>query len=402
MGKVQPTYFVSRFEGRLMASVNQKMLGLIVNPVAGLGGKVGLKGSDGLDIQQQARELGAVPEAQDRAAEALRILKKSAGDLEKLVTYPGEMGENAAVRSGFSPTMIGDIHPGETSAEDTQRAAQEMLGLGVDLILFAGGDGTARNICDAVGAAVPAIGIPAGVKIHSAVFGINPASTGELAAQFLNEETEKLRDSEVMDIDEAAYRRGIVSPRLFGYLQVPDHRRLVQARKSPNPVSEDAKLNAIALDVIDNMEKNYYIIGPGTTTRPILTNLGLKKTLIGVDVVFGQKLVIADANEADLLDLLENHTAKVVVTPIGGQGHIFGRGNQQISPKVLRNIGFENIIVISAPEKILSLGGRPLLVDTGDSEIDSGLSQHMKIVTGYGERMVYPVASGVPDETKYE
>jgi predicted polyphosphate/ATP-dependent NAD kinase len=385
-----------------MAFSNQKTLGFIVNPVAGLGGKVGLKGSDGLVIQQRARELGAVPEAPDRATEALRMLKKSASALEKLVTYPGEMGENVVVRCGFSPIIIGDIRHGKTTAADTQRAAQEMLALGADLIMFAGGDGTARNVCDAVGVNVPAIGIPAGVKIHSAVFGINPASTGELAAQFLRDEIRTLREAEVMGIDEAAYREGIVSPRLFGYLQIPYQRRLVQARKSPNPVSEEAVLNAIALDVIDHMDESCYIIGPGTTTRPILTNLGLCKTLIGVDVISGRKLVIADANEAALLELLENHAAKVVITPIGGQGFIFGRGNQQLSPKVLSRIGVDNIIVISTPEKILSLGGRPLLVDTGDHKIDKALSQYIKIITGYDERIVYPVACGVPSEIHLE
>jgi len=374
---------------------NQKMLGFIVNPVAGLGGRVGLKGSDGLVIQQRARELGAVPEALDRAAEALRMLKKSAGDLEKLVTYPGEMGENVALRCGFSPIVIGDINHGQTTAADTQRAAHEMRAMGVNLIMFAGGDGTARNICDAVGISVPSIGIPAGVKIHSAVFGVNPASTGKLAALFLRGEIHMLRDAEVIDIDEVAYRQGNVSQRLFGFLQVPYQRQLVQARKSPNPVTEEAVLNAIALDVIDHMNEDYYIIGPGTTTRPILTNLGLSKTLIGVDVVCGRELVIADANEMSLLELLENQAAKVVVTPIGGQGYIFGRGNQQISPKVLRKIGLDNIIVISAPEKILSLDGRPLLVDTGDYDIDKALSRYIKIVTGYGERIVYPVASGI-------
>jgi predicted polyphosphate/ATP-dependent NAD kinase len=371
------------------------MLGFIVNPIAGLGGKVGLKGSDGLAIQQQARKLGAVPEAQNRAFEAMKMLKKLASDPEKLVTYPGEMGESVAVRCGFSPIIIGDIRHGETTAADTQRAAQEMLALGADLIMFAGGDGTARNICDAVGVAVPAIGIPAGVKIHSAVFGVNPASAGEIAAQFLRGELHTLREAEVMDIDEEAYRQGIVSPRLFGYLQIPYKRRFVQARKSPNPVSGEAVLQAIALDVIDHMDEDCYIIGPGTTTQPILTNLGLNKTLIGVDVVCGRKLVIADANESSLLELLENHAAKVVVTPIGGQGYIFGRGNQQISPKVLRRIGVDNIIVISALEKILSLDGRPILVDTGDHEIDRALSRYIKVITGYGERIVYPVESGL-------
>ena len=197
-----------------------------------------------------------------------------------------------------------------------------------------------------------------------------------------------------MDIDEEAYRQGIVTPRLFGYLKIPYQRRLVQARKSPNPISEDAKLNAIALDVIDRMGEDCFIIGPGTTTRPILTNLGLEKTLIGVDVVYKRKLVIADANEASLLELLEKHSAKIVVTPIGGQGFILGRGNQQISPKVLRKVGIDNIIVVSALEKILSLSGRPLLVDTGEVELDLALSQHIQIVTGYGERIVYRIGSG--------
>jgi predicted polyphosphate/ATP-dependent NAD kinase len=378
-----------------MASSNQKMLGLIINPVAGLGGKVGLKGSDGFDIQQQARELGAVPEAHQRAAEALQGMKKSASELVKILTFPNEMGEDTAIDCGYSLTVIGDIQQGKTTAADTQRAAQKMLESGVDLILFAGGDGTARNVCDTVGLSVPTIGIPAGVKMHSAVFGVNPASAGEIAAQFLRGEIQTLRDAEVMDIDETAYRQGIVSPRLFGYLQIPYQRRLVQARKSPNPVSEQAILNAIALDIIDNLDENCYIVGPGTTTRPILTNLGLSKTLIGVDVLCERELVIADANEAALLELLENRTAKVVVSPIGGQGYIFGRGNQQISPEVLRRVGLENIIVISPPEKILSLGGRPLLVDTGDRELDQTLSGYLKIVTGYGDQMVYRVSSGL-------
>jgi predicted polyphosphate/ATP-dependent NAD kinase len=381
--------------GRMMAPWNRRTLGFIVNPVAGLGGRVGLKGSDGLAVQQQARELGAVPEAPDRAAEAMKNVKESAGDLERVVTYPSEMGEDVAVRCGFSPIIIGDICPGKTTPADTQRAAREMRASGVDLIMFAGGDGTARDVCEAVGDTVPAIGIPAGVKIHSAVFGVNPTSAGELAALFLRDEIRTLRNAEVMDIDEEAYRQGIVSPRLFGYLKVPYQKRLVQARKSPNPVSEETVLNAMALDVIDHMDEDCYIIGPGTTTRPILTNLGFSKTLIGVDVVCGRELVIADANERSLLELLENRSAKVVVTPIGGQGYIFGRGNQQISPKVLRKVGLENIIVISAPEKILSLSGRPLLVDTGDHEIDKALSGSMKITTGYGERIVYPVASGI-------
>jgi predicted polyphosphate/ATP-dependent NAD kinase len=142
------------------------------------------------------------------------------------------------------------------------------------------------------------------------------------------------------------------------------------------------------------MDDYLYIIGPGTTTQPILTCLGLNKTLVGVDVVCKRKLVKEDANETDLLEFLETRPSKVIVTPIGGQGFIFGRGNQQISPKVLKKVGLDNIIVISPPEKILSLGGRPLLVDTGDRELDNALSRHIKVITGYGERMVYLVKRG--------
>lgn len=377
-----------------MAILNQRKLGFIVNPVAGLGGRVGLKGSDSPIIQQQARELGAIPEAFDRASEALYVLKTSAAELDKLVTCPGQMGEITAVGCGFSPVIIGDISKGITTSADTRRAAQEMLKLGVDLIMFAGGDGTARDIYEAVGDLVPVIGIPAGVKMHSAVFGVNPASAGKLASQFLRDEIHTLRNAEVMDLDEDAYREGIVSPFLFGYLRIPYTRRLVQSRKSPNPVSEKAILHAIAMDVIDHMDDSCYIIGPGTTTQTILSSLGIKKTLIGVDVIRNRKLVIADANERSLLELLEIYAAKVVVTPIGGQGFIFGRGNQQISPKVLEKVGLDNIVVISVPEKIHLLGGNPLLVDTGDPEIDQAMSRHIRIITGYRERIVYPVKGG--------
>ncbi len=367
---------------------------MIVNPVAGLGGRVGLKGSDGLDIQKKARELGALPVSIDRAIEALQGLSP-ARDMVELITCPGEMGEWAAARCGFSPTTVGPIRPGETTAEDTRNAAREMRAMGVGLLLFAGGDGTARDIYEAVGDTVPALGIPAGVKIHSAVFGINPSSAGRLALQFLMGDVSTLRDGEVMDLDEEAYRQGIVSPRLYGYLRIPYERRLVQARKSPSPAAQEVTLDAIAFDVIDRMlDDHLYLIGPGTTTRPILTNLGLEKSLIGIDVLRGRELIVADANEADLLRLIENHPAKIVVTPIGGQGYIFGRGNQQFSPPVLRKVGKENIVVVSTLDKILSLNGWPLLVDTGDQETDQALSGHIEVVTGYGERIIYRVSAG--------
>lgn len=369
------------------------MLGLIVNPVAGLGGRVGLKGSDGAEIQRRARELGALPLALERAATALQRLDFPRASVE-MMTYPGEMGEGAARACGFEPTVIGSIQPGSTSAEDTMAAAREMQHRGVRLILFAGGDGTARDMVRAIGDSLPVLGIPAGVKILSAAFATSPSAAGELACRFLAGEVTRLREAEVLDLDEEAYRAGRVSPQLFGYLKVPYQRRLLQGRKSPSGPDEHGTLQAIAQDVVDQMHDDVvYIVGPGTTTRPILSHLGLEKTLIGVDVLLNRRLLLADANETSLLGALKDHSARIVVTPIGGQGYLFGRGNQQISPAILRSVGKENIIVVAAPEKIYALRGRPLLVDSGDPGVDRLLSGYVPVISGYRERIVYRVAS---------
>jgi predicted polyphosphate/ATP-dependent NAD kinase len=376
-----------------------KKLGLIVNPTAGLGGAVGLKGSDGLAIQAQARALGAVPMAQERAREALQELASLREEIQ-LVTYPGEMGASAALACGFTPVVIGQIKPGQTTGTDTQQAARAMQQMGVALILFAGGDGTARDIyqgleiATAAVEAVPVLGIPAGVKIHSAVFATHPRSAGELARLYLQGRISRLREAEVMDIDEEALRQGTVSASLYGYLEIPFQRRLVQNMKSGSPAGEQASLSAIAQTVIDQMQPGRLVIlGPGTTTRAVTDHLGLPKTLIGVDVLLDGKLIAADANEKDLLALLDNYPAQIVITPIGGQGYLFGRGNQQISPAVIRRVGVEHILVISAPNKIVALGGRPLLVDSGDTDLDRLLAGYTRIITGYNEQMVYKVSN---------
>ncbi|MEA3339384.1 MAG: ATP-NAD kinase family protein [Chloroflexota bacterium] len=384
------------------------MLGLIVNPVAGLGGRVGLKGSDGAAIQRQALALGAVPRSQERAILGLARIEPVKDGLE-IVAYPGEMGADVARVCGFAPTVIGAIEPGETTPQDTQNAAVEMLRLGVDLLLFAGGDGTARDVYNAIGEKLPALGIPAGVKIHSAVYGANPVSAGNLAASFLAGRVSRLREAEVMDVDEDAVRRGIVSARLYGYLRIPFERRLLQGLKTPTAPGERAAQQAIAADVVGRMEDGWlYVIGPGTTTRAIADRLGVEKTLIGVDVVRVEsregrvergELVAVDVNEARLLELVDDRKFKIVVTPIGGQGYIFGRGNQQISPEVLKQVGAdgehskENIIVVSTTGKIHSLGGRPLLVDTGDRKVDEMLSGYVRVITGYDEQIVYRAES---------
>jgi predicted polyphosphate/ATP-dependent NAD kinase len=367
-------------------------LGVIVNPIAGIGGRVGLKGSDGAEIQKEAFALGALLEAQDRAIQALERVKPLRVDLQ-VITYPTEMGEDAARACGLQPTVIGAIQQGETTAEDTRNAATEMLRLGVSLLLFAGGDGTARDIYNAIGQTLPVLGIPAGVKIHSAVFATNPMNAGELAASYLHGRVTGLREAEVMDIDEEAFRQGIVSAKLYGYLRIPFRTRLVQSVKTPSSPGEEASMEAIACDIINRMEDDcLYIIGPGTTTRAITSRLGLGKALIGVDVVAAGKLIAMDVNESQLLELLQGRKARIIVTPIGGQGCLFGRGNQQISPQVIEKVGRENIIVVGTAGKINALRGRPLWVDTGERAVDQKLSGYVKVVTGYNEQAVYKIS----------
>ncbi len=365
-------------------------LGLIINPIAGIGGRVGLKGSDGLDIQQKALELGAEPQSHLRAAMALEALLPLKDSIE-LLTPPGSMGADTARRSGFAPQVIGAPRE-RTSAEDTRQAGREMLASPVDLILFAGGDGTARDVYTAVGEALPVLGIPAGVKIFSAVFATHPRLAGEIAAAFLQGEGMHLRDSEVVDLDEEAYRAGAVATRLYGFLKVPYRPHLLQNRKVPTPASESVRLEAIAQEVIESMVPGrLYVLGPGTTTRAIAARLGYPKTLVGVDVYTREGVVALDVSESRLLELLADRPATIVVTPIGGQGFLFGRGNQQIGPRVLEKVGRDQIIVVSLSEKLNALRSEPLLVDSGDPQVDAMLAGYVPVIVGYHEKVVYRI-----------
>jgi len=375
--------------------LEKRKLGLIVNPIAGMGGRVGLKGSDGYKILRRARQLGAEPESPGRAATALKRISRIKDSIE-LITYPYEMGEDEAKECGFSPTVLGSVTKGNTTSGDTENAAQEMLKLGVALLLFAGGDGTARDIYRVIGSKIPVLGIPAGVKIHSAVYASTPQNAGDLAAMYLGGESSgiRLREAEVMDIDEQAFRENRLSAKLYGYLKVPYERRLVQSAKAGSVSGEETAMDAISCDVINNMKDDYlYIIGAGTTTRGIMEKLGLKNTLLGIDAAYKGNLVGSDLNEAQLLKLIEGKKAKIVATVIGGQGFIFGRGNQQISAQVIKKVGRENIIVVATKNKILSLGGNPLLVDTGDDEVNKMLTGYSKVVTGLNERVMVRVAA---------
>ncbi len=366
-------------------------LGVIVNPIAGMGGAVGLKGTDAA-ILPEARARGAVPRAADRMAAALTSLVAAYDGALEVVAAKGDMGEAVVRGIGLDPATIPGGVTGNTGAADTVRAAAALMQAGVELLLFAGGDGTARCIFAAIGERVPALGVPAGVKMHSAVFGPTPRAAGELAARFLAGGV-KLTPAEVMDIDEDAYRSGVVSASLFGMLAVPFDRAALQGVKVGAFNSDAAAMAAIAADVLERMRPDrLYVLGPGTTTRAIAQRLGVGKTLLGVDVVCDGKVLCAEATEADLLAAIPPEGADIIVTPIGGQGHFLGRGNQQISAAVLRRVGLRHLVVVATPQKLASLHAATLRVDTGDADLDRALAGYRRVITGYRQEAVCPVA----------
>ena len=359
------------------------LLGFIINPLAGMGGSVGLKGTDGEAIVNEAMRRGARPTAGGRAAKAIARLTASFPQVNVL-TAAGPMGEQVVREAGIEPSVLDFPHAGSSTSADTRRAARSMADQGANLIFFAGGDGTARDIFSASGAQVPILGVPAGVKMHSAVFGTTPANAGNLAALFLSgSPSAHLRDAEVMDLDEDAIRAGTVSAQLHGYARSPFERRLVQNAKAGSIPGENETLDAVARQVAEGMrDGRVYIPGPGTTTRRLADALGIPSTLLGVDAVLDRQAVGLDVNEQALLRIIEGREAEIIVSVLGGQGSLFGRGNQQISAEVIRRVGRDRIKVISTIEKLINLPAGALLVDTGDPEIDAMLTGHLPVITG--------------------
>ena len=368
----------------------KKKLGLIVNPIAGMGGKVGLKGSDGQKTLNYARELGAKPESNLKTKYALEHLLSLNDDFD-LITCSGLMGENVAKDCGVTPIIIG-LHNSDTTSEDTIRAANEMKNLDVSLILVAGGDGTARDIYNSIGESIPVLGIPSGVKIYSGIYGLTPYYAGEAAAKFLSGDLSAVKLAEIMDIDENAFRNGKLSVQVYGYMYTLDAPTLVQGSKNATITTEKEEFIGISKELIRIMENDtYYLISSGTTFQPFMEELGLQNTLLGVDIIYNNKLVANDVNENTILEFINNNNSKIIVTIIGGQGYIFGRGNQQISSKIIKTIGKENIIVVSSSSKLTAFSGKPLRVDTGDRDLDNYLSGYMPIITGFKQSHMYKV-----------
>ncbi|MDR0373431.1 MAG: ATP-NAD kinase family protein [Nitrososphaerota archaeon] len=366
----------------IRSSIPRKTLGFIVNPVAGMGGVVGLKGTDGRQTLQQAIALGAKPIAAERAEIFLTELL-SAKSYLKLVVGAGGMGENTAKKLGYVCNVIGETKT-ETTSEDTQTVAKAIVEEGIDLLVYCGGDGTTRDIQKVVGMKLPALGVPTGVKMHSALFAINPQAAARVVIQYLWSGL-PVQEAEVMDINEQAFREGHLSAELYGYMLSPFEPHLIQGNKLESPITENEVENqaAIALYIIEEMQQGIiYVVGPGTTTRTVADLLDQKKTLLGVDLFLDKKIIAQDVNEKQILEQLNNRPAKILITPIGGQGFIFGRGNQPISAKVIRQVGIGNIIIIATKSKLDRLNH--LRVDTGDVALDAEFrGQGVRVIFDY-------------------
>lgn len=370
-------------------------VGVVVNPIAGMGGRVGLKGTDGKVEEAKAR--GAEPRAPNRAVTALSALRSRRDDVT-ILTAAGAMGANAAREAGFDPEVVyapdgadgerkaesaemGDSVP-ETSAADTREVVREFVARAVDLVLFVGGDGTAVDVANALEEAsdgpveIPMLGVPAGVKIYSSVFGVTPPDAGRIAASF-----DHVESREVNDIDEAAYREGEVRTTLRAVVPVP----VADAVQSSKQVA-GGSVEGIAEGFADEVEEGVtYVLGPGSTVGAIKRELGMDPSPLGVDVYRDGEVLVQDANEAEILDALGERNV-IVVSPIGGQGFIFGRGNHQISPPVIRTSSVE---VVASPSKLDDVG--VLRVDTDDPDVNESLKGWQKVRVGRFEHRLLKV-----------
>jgi predicted polyphosphate/ATP-dependent NAD kinase len=304
------------------------------------------------------------------------------------------MGEDAFRESGADHRYSVVYRPGEqTTADDTRSACRIFAREGVDIVVFCGGDGTARDVYDVIGTDIPLLGIPAGVKMHSGVFGITPKAAAEVLDAFVSGEA-RIEEGEVVDLDEDDYRAGRIDLKLHGYASVPVIPELVQDMKTVfTEADEAAYKDAIAAFVREIVQEDLdalYILGPGSTVRAVARALGVDKTLLGVDLYAEGRIIASDVGERQILEALERFDReRIIATPIGAQGFVFGRGNQQISPEVIRRVGPNNVMVVATPRKLRST---PFLrVDTGDPEVDALFSGYLKVISGYHDYIMKKV-----------
>lgn len=379
----------SGWDGQIMSRVQemQHRIGFLINPIAGMGGRVGLKGTNG--VLEEAKRLGAQPIAAERGRQFLAAFQRLYPEYKSIqwVTCPEPMGAKILLDTGIVPEVVPMDLMEQTQAEDTQKAVQLFCERAVELIVFVGGDGTARDILDGLvnNETMLVLGVPAGVKMYSGIFAFSPEAAAGVVVDWLEGET--LEESfEVMDADEESIRQDQFVIKLYGYMQGPLVPARMQGAKLTSPTTVDERENqeAVARTILEDMKDDgAYILGPGSTVRAVADALGIEKTLLGVDVYLDGKVYL-DVNEQQLLDVIPDFlNTWIIVSPIGNQGMLFGRGNQQISPNIIRKIPPEQILVIATHSKIESLAERGLHIDTGDLAIDKMLSGFIRVLVDY-------------------
>ncbi len=370
--------------------VSNLRVGFLVNPIAGMGGSVGLKGTDG-DLLYEALRRGSKPVAPYRALRFLKRLKELTNDV-LLIIPPKSMGLDY-VRGFFTSYHLLDVDVGGiTSREDTLNTCKLMTEEGVDLVVFVGGDGTARDIYNVVRTSIPILGVPSGVKMYSGVFASSPEAAAEVVSLYIKG-LASIELGEIADVDESYLSSDVLKVRVYGIAKVPYVRDLIIPSKDFSS-SDEIDKEEVAEYVVSNIIKpnTLYILGPGTTIKAIADKLGINKTLLGVDAVYNGELVGKDLSEYQILELLKVYSpAKIIVTPIGRQGFIFGRGNQQISARVIRTVGKSNIIIVATRSKMTGL--KVLRVDTGDVDLDRELEGYVRVITGFNEEFIAKVVS---------
>ena len=365
-------------------------VGVLVNPDAGLGGRLGFKGSDGR--AKEARAAGAEDRAGPRMLQCMTKLQQLLNSglnrtdaKPQFLTWQGRMGGDWL--GDFKFTNIGKS-PSETTAEDTSILVSNLLSSEVDVIIYAGGDGTTRDIVNAMnGDETPLIGVPGGVKMHSGCFATTPNAAAEVLLSFLQGDLLS-SITEVMDLDEEVYQRGEWKVRMYGEAWTPASPRFMQGSKQQvERASEDEIIEGLAnhvADLINEDENLMLILGSGGTINRIGNHLGLDLTLLGIDILHKGEL-FTDLNEQQLLEIITPFGGEklLLLSPMGGQGFLIGRGNLQLSPNVLRAIGHESVLGVATPSKLIGLNF--LRIDTGDPELDLTFQEKrfIKLLQGY-------------------
>ena len=365
-------------------------IGIVVNPDAGLGGRLGFKGSDGR--AKEAREAGAVDRAGPRMQQCISKFKELlASSLNRMAVSPtivawsGRMGGDWL--DGFDYEQRKES-PTESTAQDTSNLVQDLLQAEVDVILYAGGDGTTRDIVNALnGNETPLIGVPGGVKMHSGCFATTPKASAEVLLAFLQGDL-MVAITEVMDLDEEIYQKGEWKVRMYGEAWTPSSPRFMQgAKEQVERASESETIEGLANHIgnlIEDDSELMVIWGSGGTLRRMGEHLNVELTLLGIDIQH-KGTIHSDLNEQQLLSYLQGYEGPrlLLLSPMGGQGFLIGRGNLQLSPDVLRAIGFESILGVATPSKLLGLSS--VRIDTGDPSLDEEYQQRrfIKLLQGY-------------------